>query len=94
MALLPALVGAVGFVASAHAADPSQWGEVVLAAGLLSFLISGVSFLFLGYMVIVKPVGTLVVQYRRADAFVATVRAAPESRSVKMCPMCAETVKT
>jgi hypothetical protein len=69
-----------GYFPTSQSWAPGQWGAGAYIVAVLLIFLFGLGILILGYMLIVKPDGTLTVTYeRRAEE--------------KTCPMCAERIK-
>jgi hypothetical protein len=75
-------MAAKGFFPKSQTWTQGQWSAGAYIIGVLLIFLFGLGLLILGYMIIVKPDGTLTVTYER--------RTISEE---KTCPQCAEQVK-
>ena len=66
-----------------------EWGCGAYLLGVLLIIAFGIGLLILGYLLIVKPSGTLTVTYARTEP----PSEVAEPNETKTCPQCAETVK-
>lgn len=73
-------MAAMGYFPTSQSWAPGQWGAGAFIVAVLLIFLFGLGLLILGYLLIVKPDGTLTVTYeRRAEE--------------KTCPKCAERIK-
>ena len=57
-----------GYYPVAQSYAPGSWGAGAYILGLLAILLFGLGLLILGYMIIVKPAGTMTVTYQLRGA--------------------------
>jgi predicted Zn-ribbon and HTH transcriptional regulator len=76
-------MAAHGYFPTSQSWAPGQWAVGAFVVAVLLIFLFGLGILILGYMLIVKPDGTLTVTYERRAASV----------EEKTCPRCAERIK-